>query len=59
MYNVYDCQANAIQGYEQTGHYLAKIIPAGSKIYWENDGVVCRFDMCLASRCCRVSFLKV
>jgi hypothetical protein len=38
MYNVYDCQANAIQGYEQTGHYLAKIIPAGSKIYWENDG---------------------
>ena len=37
MYNVYDCQPNAIHGYEQVGYYLAKIIPAGSKVYWEAD----------------------
>jgi len=37
MYNIYDCQANVIQGYEQTGHYLAKIIPANSKVYWESE----------------------
>ncbi|MBE3142459.1 MAG: hypothetical protein IMZ61_00835 [Planctomycetes bacterium] len=37
MYHVYDCQANAIQGYEQTGHYLANIIPASSKVYWESE----------------------
>ena len=38
MFHVYDCPANAIQGYEQTGHYLASIIPAGSKVYWETEG---------------------
>jgi len=41
MYDVYDCEANAIKGYEQTGYYLAKIIPAGSKVYWESeDGAI-------------------
>jgi hypothetical protein len=38
MFNGYDCQENAIQGYEQTGHYLARIIPADSKVYWESEG---------------------
>jgi hypothetical protein len=37
MYNVYDCQPNPIQGIEQTGKYLAKIIPAGSIVYWESE----------------------
>jgi len=37
MYNVYDCQSNAIQGYEKVGFYLARIITAGSKVYWEAD----------------------
>jgi hypothetical protein len=37
MYNVYDCQPNPIQGIEQTGNYLAKIIPTGSSVYWESD----------------------
>ena len=37
MYTVYDCQVNSIQGYEQTGRYLASLIPAGSKVYWQSD----------------------
>ncbi len=37
MYNVYDCGPNAVQGYAQVGQYLAKIIPAGSKVYWESE----------------------
>ncbi len=37
MYKVYDCQADSIQGYEQTGKYLANLIPVGSRVYWESD----------------------
>jgi len=37
-YTQYDCQGDIIRAYEQTGHYLAEIIPPGSKVYWDGEG---------------------
>jgi len=37
-YTQYDCQGDIISAYEQTGHYLAGIVPPGSKVYWDGDG---------------------
>jgi hypothetical protein len=37
-YRQYDCHSCTIQAYEQTGHYLAGIIPPGSKVYWDGEG---------------------
>jgi hypothetical protein len=34
-YTKYDCQGDIIHAYEQTGHYLAELLPPGSKVYWE------------------------
>jgi len=34
-YRQYDCQANTIAAYEEIGHYLAKVISPGHKVYWD------------------------
>ncbi|MGD0612137.1 MAG: hypothetical protein ABSB41_11540 [Anaerolineales bacterium] len=36
----YDCQADMIRAYEQTGQYLASLIPPGSKVYWDGGGSI-------------------
>ena len=33
-YNSYDCPQDVIPGYEVVGQQLAKVIPAGSSVYW-------------------------
>jgi len=36
----YDCAADNIRTNEQVGHYLARIISPGSKVYWDGGGSV-------------------
>ncbi len=33
-YNTYDCASNVMSGYEAAGAQLAKVIPAGARVYW-------------------------
>jgi hypothetical protein len=39
-YTKYDCRGDIIRAYEQTGHYLAEIIPPGSKVYWDGGASI-------------------
>jgi hypothetical protein len=36
----YDCRADNLRAYERAGNYLAGVIPAGSRVYWDGGSSI-------------------